>query len=110
MGKLQRTALLPRRLGGRELAGDRLLQHHGLNDVRLGDPELARLLGDLHLDRRRAREAGADHVCAGPMCRSLLGHYGPLIERRDAVFTKNWVSFGNRFIRSNRSLLPPRPV
>ena len=61
-------------LHGRELAVDGFLQHHRLDDVRLRDPELARLLRDLLLDQRRADEARADHVRADPMGGPLLRH------------------------------------
>ena len=61
-------------LHGRELAVDGLLQHHRLDDLRLRDAELARLLRDLLLDQRRADEAGADHVRTDPMRGPLLRH------------------------------------
>src|SRR6516164_5217844 len=60
-------------LRGRELAVDGFLQHHCLYDVRLRDPEFARLLWDLFLDERRPDEARADHVRTDPMRGSLLG-------------------------------------
>src|SRR5262249_13067428 len=39
-----------------ELAVNGLLQHHVLHDLLLGDAEVARLLGDLLVDERRAHE------------------------------------------------------
>ena len=62
-------------LDGRELAVDRLLQHDGPDDLLLGNAELARLLGDLLVDERRAHEAGADHVGADAMRGALLGDH-----------------------------------
>jgi hypothetical protein len=71
--------------------------------------EIPRLPGDLLRDKRRAHEAGTDHVCADPMCRSLPGHMGRLSKARCCTH-EELGEFGKRFIRSNRSLLPPRPV
>src|SRR5262245_12141085 len=70
-----------RRLGdvsdGRELAVDRLLQHHVLDDLGFGNAQLLRLLRDLLVDERRAHEAGTDDIGAyavrGPLFRDHLG-------------------------------------
>jgi hypothetical protein len=71
-------------LYGRELSFDGLLQHDRLDDLRLRDPELARLLRDLLLDQRRVDEAGADHVRTHAMRRSLLRH--DLYQADETVF------------------------
>src|SRR5262245_51255245 len=76
-----------RRKGGQEQRGfghviDRgefavhgFLQHDGLDDILLGDSERLGLLGDLLVDKRRANEAGTDHIGPHPMCCTLLGHH-----------------------------------
>src|SRR4051812_41868000 len=56
-----------------KFAIDRLLEHHVLDHLLLGDAERLRLLGDLLVDQRRAHEAGADDVRTDAMLGALLG-------------------------------------
>ena len=60
---------------GGEFAIHRLLEHHVLDDLFLGDAQRLRLLGDLLVDQRRAHEAGADDVGAHAVLGAFLGHH-----------------------------------